>query len=68
MLYLIQQNEISKFHKSAKEYAQVRILDRPKKRLDAMIDLRSELLAICDEFFPKVKSVVDRILAEVHDS
>lgn len=42
-------------------------MDRPKRRLDAMIDLRAELLVMCDGFFEKVKKVTDRILSEVHD-
>ena len=67
MLYLIQQNENTKFHKSAKEYARIRILDRPKKRLDAMIDLRTKLFTVCDEFFSKVKKVTDRIASEIYD-
>ena len=48
MLWLIQQNEAKMFVKNARDYAQVRILDRPKKRLDAMIDLRMEILKIVD--------------------
>ena len=67
MLYLVSQNENSKFHKNAKEYAHVRICDRPKKRLDAMIDLRAELLTMSDEFYSKVKGLTDRILSEIHD-
>ena len=53
--------------KSAREYAQIKILDRPKRRLDAMIDLRTELLTMCDEFFDSVKKVTDRIMSEIHD-
>ena len=53
--------------KNARDYAEVRILDRPKKRLDAMIDLRNELLKMCDGFYDKVKEVKDRFLSEVYD-
>lgn len=67
MLWLIQQNEDSLFLKSAKEYASTKILDRPKRRLDAMIDLRTELNSMCDTFAVSVKRVTDRILSEIHD-
>ena len=64
---MIQSSEAALFMRSAKEYAQIKILDRPKKRLDAMIDLRTEILELCDEFYDKVKGVTDRIMSEVHD-
>lgn len=67
MLWVIQQNEAAVFLKNAREYAEVRILDRPKRRLDAMIDLRTELLKMCDSFYAEVKKVTDRMLSEVHD-
>ena len=64
---MIQSSEASLFMRSAKEYTQIKILDRPKKRLDAMIDLRTEILELCDVFYVKVKAVTDRIMSEVHD-
>jgi len=42
-------------------------LDRPRSRLDAMIDLRMELLQMTDAFYDKIKRVVDRVMSEVHD-
>ena len=51
----------------AKEYASLRILDRPKMRLDAMIDLRAEIYDLCKEFYKSCESVIDRILSETHD-
>lgn len=53
--------------KNAKDYVQTKVLDRPKRRLDAMIDLRNELLAMCDNFYDEVKKVTDRIMSERHD-
>ena len=67
MLYHIQQNEDQMFLRKAKEYAELRILDRPKMRLDAMIDLRAEIYGLCQEFYDNCKNVVDRILSETHD-
>ena len=32
-----------------------------------MIDLRMELLKLCDGFYEQVKTVRDRIISEVHD-
>lgn len=32
-----------------------------------MIDLRSELLSISDDFFAKIKKLTDRLLAEIND-
>mmetsp|Transcript_25519 Transcript_25519/g.34100 ORF Transcript_25519/g.34100 Transcript_25519/m.34100 type:complete len:214 (-) Transcript_25519:882-1523(-) len=66
-LWKVSQNEQNTFLKSAKQYSQLKILDRPKRRLDAMIDLRMELLQMCDGFYEQVKSVTDRVLSEVHD-
>lgn len=66
-LWKVSQNEQNTFLKNAREYAQVKILDRPKRRLDAMIDLRMELLQLTDGFYDQVKSVTDRVLSEVHD-
>ena len=42
-------------------------MDRPRSRLDAMIDLRMELLQMTDAFYDKIKRVVDRVMSEVHD-
>ena len=53
--------------KNAREYAEVRILDRPKKRLDAMIDLRTEILQKADSFYDQVRELTDRVMSEVHD-
>jgi len=50
-LWKVSQNEQNTFLKSAKQYSQLKILDRPKRRLDAMIDLRMELLQMCDGFY-----------------
>ena len=43
-LWQVQMNEDQHFLKKTKDYTQLRILDRPKRRLDAMIDLRMEIL------------------------
>ena len=32
-----------------------------------MIDLRSELLSVCDGFFSKIKKLTDRIVTEIYD-
>ena len=66
-LWKVSQNEQNNFLKQAKQHAQMKILDRPKRRLDAMIDLRMELLKLCDGFYEQVKTVRDRIISEVHD-
>ena len=66
-LWQVQTNEDQFFLKKTKDYAQLRILDRPKRRLDAMIDLRMEILQMCDAFYGAVKRVTDRIMNEVHD-
>jgi hypothetical protein len=55
------------FMKKAREYVDVNSLDRPKRRLDAMIDLRTEILKLCDGFHAQFKAVTDRIMSEVHD-
>ena len=50
-LWKVSANEQNTFLKNAREYASVKILDRPKRRLDAMIDLRMELLKMTDGFY-----------------
>ena len=67
-LWKVSANEQNTFLKNAREYAAVKILDRPKRRLDAMIDLRMELLQLTDGFYDQVKTVTDRVLSEVHDA
>ena len=54
--------------KNAREYGEVRILDRPKRRLDAMIDLRTELLEMTDGFYEGVQKVTERVMSEVYDA
>ena len=43
--------------KGAKRYAITKITDRPKKRLEAIIDVKEEILAIGDEIAERVDAL-----------
>ena len=66
-LWKISAAEQSSFVKNATNYVKNQIMDRPKRRLDKMIDLRVELLTMCDGFYDRVKKVLDRAVREQYD-
>ena len=51
----------------AKEYARVRIVDRPTRRLESMIGLREELLDLSEELQVKLKGILEKYIEERYD-
>ena len=56
-----------KFMVGAREYARVRIVDRPTRRLKAMIALRDDLLDLSEELQLKLKTILERYKEETYD-
>ena len=61
-----QESEAS-FKIGAKEYARVRIVDRPTRRLESMIGLREELLDLSEELQVKLKGILEKYIEERYD-
>ena len=53
--------------KGAKRYAITKITDRPKRRLEAMVDLREEVLAISTDIAERVENLHNVLQNQQYD-
>ena len=67
MMYEQRVKQEQEFIRGAREYAKVKILDRPQRRMDAMIKLKDELLDLSEELTERIKQILERFAEEMYD-
>ena len=67
LMYHLQRKEYSQFLRGAKSFAIKKITDKPRERLESMIDLREEILSLGNDIAARVDNLKKLIQKNQYD-